>query len=280
MITLAFCVADTVANVYALQARVSSQCLSEHWLLLNLWKSDYICLLCCWYFSTCLCNTGQGELRVSVRRLVASESTITLAFLLWLFFAAFVVVVDTLACACAVQARLSSESQAGHWLLPILWLLVLFCYCCWCCCCFGCCWYFSMCLCRTSQGELKVSVRRLVASESDYPCFLLLLVIFFKLIACFYFNFCCTLKLHHWGLCVCVCKCVCVCAFLLTLSFPLYSMGVAMNPLMLLIIDLFCLSLPSVWGLRWILLCCYLLTYFSLTFPSVWRLQWIHLCCY
>lgn len=36
MITLAFCVADTLANVYALQARVSSQCLSEHWLLLNL----------------------------------------------------------------------------------------------------------------------------------------------------------------------------------------------------------------------------------------------------
>ena len=53
----------------------------------------------------------------------------------------------------------------------------------------------------------------------------------------------------YWGVCVCVC----VLFFSgLSLSFSLYNNKVTMIPLILLFIDLFCLSLPSVWGLWWI----------------------------
>ena len=51
---------------------------------------------------------SQGELTVSFRTLVASES------LMSLIVPAFCVVVDTSACAYAKQARVSSESESGQ----------------------------------------------------------------------------------------------------------------------------------------------------------------------
>ena len=141
---------------YAVQARVSSQCQSEHWLLLNLrwvWLSLLFVLLLILQYVPIAYKPGWAQ------SLSQNNDCV------WISDYPCFFVVDTLACAYALQASLRKNTGC-FWIYDYL--------------CFLCCCYFSVCLCCTSQGKLTASVRTLIASKSVW---LLLLLLFCFVVA-------------------------------------------------------------------------------------------------